>query len=212
MMRIPKLFMFFTGCVSLSATLLADTLVLRDGRRIEGELIGVRDGIIEFDNVAGGRRGRIQVNRADVAQIEFSFAGRGGVAAQRGPNPVVGQRPSGLRERALYVDATRQWNDTGIDIRAGETIYFAATGRVHWGPGREDGPAGEGGSPVNQYRPIPSRPAAALIARIGETNDYIFIGDEKGPISVRSSGRLYLGVNDDNLRDNTGAFYVIVYY
>jgi hypothetical protein len=212
-MAILRACLLLTGCISLTATICADTLVLRDGRRVEGELIGVRDGIIDFENIQGGRGTRVQLNRADVVRIEFDFAGRGAPAVQRGgPNTAPGQRPPGLRERDLFVDATKQWNDTGIDVRAGESIYFAASGRVHWGPGREDGPGGEGGSPYNQYRPIPSRPAAGLIARIGETNDFIFIGDEKGPISIRTAGRLYLGINDDNLRDNSGAFRVTVYY
>ena len=38
------------------------------------------------------------------------------------------------------------------------------------------------------------------------------IGDDRGAIRMRSSGRLYLGINDDNLQDNTGYFTVIVYY
>ena len=39
-----------------------------------------------------------------------------------------------------------------------------------------------------------------------------FIGDETGPVRLRSSGRLYLGVNDDVLTDNSGNFRVVVYY
>jgi hypothetical protein len=39
-----------------------------------------------------------------------------------------------------------------------------------------------------------------------------FIGDDTMPLRVRSSGRLYLGVNDDVLTDNTGALRVTVSY
>jgi hypothetical protein len=49
-----------------------------------------------------------------------------------------------------------------------------------------------------------------LIGRIN--NDMFFIGDDTGPIRVRTSGRLYLGVNDDVLTDNSGNFRVVVYY
>ena len=44
-------------CAWLSVAASADTLVLRDGRRVEGELIGFRDGMIEFDGQRrfGGR-------------------------------------------------------------------------------------------------------------------------------------------------------------
>jgi hypothetical protein len=103
------------------------------------------------------------------------------------------------------------WNDAGIDVRAGQTIYVTATGRVSWGPGRRDGPAGERNSPRNATRPIPSRPAAALIGKIGN-QDPFFIGDEEGPIRMRESGRLSLGINDDYLDDNSSNFRVTVYY
>ena len=60
---------------------------------------------------------------------------------------------------------------------------------------------------------MPNRNAAALIGKIGNgSTDYFYIGDEKGPIRVRSGGRLYLGVNDDVLTDNSGNYRVVVYY
>ena len=59
---------------------------------------------------------------------------------------------------------------------------------------------------------MPSRPAAALIGRIGESDDYFFIGEDAGAIRPRGSGRLFLGINDDFLQDNSGAFLVTVYY
>lgn len=62
-------------------------------------------------------------------------------------------------------------------------------------------------------RPMPNRPAAALIAKIGgDSTDYFFVGGEQGPIRVRASGRLYLGVNDDFLNDNSGTFRVVIYH
>ena len=122
------------------------------------------------------------------------------------------ERPPGLRERDVTVDAATAWRDTGIDLRAGQTVYFSASGRVRWGPDRQDGPEGEHGSPYNAGRPIPGRPAAALVGRVGEGSDNFFIGDDKGPVRVRASGRLYLGINDDFLKDNSGSFRVTVYY
>jgi hypothetical protein len=118
-----------------------------------------------------------------------------------------------MRERQIIVSADVGWNDAGIEVRSGQTIYIEATGQVRWGKDRRDGPAGERNSPPNPGRPMPNRNAAALIGRIGSgSGDYFFIGDETGPIRVRSSGRLFLGVNDDVLTDNTGNFRVVVYY
>lgn len=197
------------GSICLSVALSADTLTLRDGRRVQGVLLSVRDGLIEFEAQRGGvfgGRERLRLDREDVIRIEFEEA------RSRGRDPVGDGRPSGLRERDVRVNAREPWTDTGISLRAGQTIYVNASGRVRWGPGRQDGPEGERGSPRNDGRPIPSRPAAALIGRIGDGHDYFFIGDSTEGIRVRGAGTLYLGLNDDFLEDNSGAFSVTVLY
>jgi hypothetical protein len=192
-------------CLSSGAVVLrADTLVMRDGRRLQGELISVREGIVDFD----GPRGRVRIDRSEIVRIELDDY----VVDRPDVNPGPPPRPAGLRERDVTVNANTAWRDTGVSVRAGQTIYFTATGRVRWGPGRQDGPAGEKGSPRNDSRPIPSRPAAALIGRVGDSMDYFFIGADAGPIRVRESGRLFLGINDDFLPDNSGAFSVTVFY
>jgi hypothetical protein len=117
-----------------------------------------------------------------------------------------------MRERDVTVDARNGWRDTGITVRSGQTLDFNASGRVRWGPGRQDGPAGEHNSPRNESRPMPGRPAAALIGRIGDSNDYFFIGEDTEAIRVRQGGRLFLGINDDFLQDNSGSFRITVYY
>jgi hypothetical protein len=182
----------------------ADTLLLRNGTRVVGVLVSVRNGVVEF-NDARGRR--VRVSRDDVIRIELDRYGVPGDAIGGG-----GGRPPGLRERVVSVNARTAWTDTGISVRAGQTVYFAATGRVRWGPNRQDGPEGENNSPFNAVRPIPNRPAAALIGSVGNDKGIFFIGAERGPIRVRSSGRLRLGINDEGLRDNSGAFRVTVYY
>lgn len=198
-------------CLVLSAVVSADTLIMRDGRRVQGQLIGVRDGVIEFEGQRGyfGGRERMRVNREDVVRIELDENSRSDSSSS---SSGTSQRPSGLREREVPVVAAVAWTDTGIDVRAGRDIYLNSTGRIHWGPNRQDGPAGERSSPRNDARPIPGRPAAALIGRIGEGSDIFFIGAESGPIRMRESGRLFLGINDDMLNDNSGSFRVTVYY
>ena len=193
----------------MSASLQADTLYLRDGSRVQGELIAVRNGIIEFEERRGFGGGRtLRFDRDEVIRIEFENTRRSG-----GSDFLAGGRPAGMREKQTIVSADVAWNDTGIDVRAGQTIYFEAQGQVRWGRDRRDGPAGERNSPSNPNRPMANRNAAALIGKIGSaSNDYFFIGDETGPVRVRSSGRLYLGINDDVLTDNSGNFRVVVYY
>lgn len=194
----------------LGAALQADTLILRDGSRVQGELIGVRNGQIEFEERRGfsGRR-TLRFDRDEVLRIEFEDTRGGG----SGNDFVAGGRPSGMRERQTLVSADVAWNDAGITVRAGQTVYFEAQGQVTWGRGRRDGAAGERNSPSNPGRPLPNRNAAALIGKIGDgSDDIFFIGDETGPMRMRASGRLYLGINDDVLTDNSGNFRVVVYY
>ena len=201
----------------------ADTLVLRDGSRVDGTVVSIRDGMVEFD----ARRGflgceRVRVDRDEVVRIEFDRRGddrsdnnfrdnNDRRDNDRGDSRDT-RRPSGLREREVSVDSWLGLKDTGVEVRSGQTVYFSASGRVRWGPNRQDGPGGERNSPRNDARPIPSRPAAALIGRIGDSDEFFFIGEEQGAIRMRSSGRLYLGVNDDYLKDNTGSFRVTVFY
>jgi PA-IL-like protein len=190
----------------MSASLQADTIYLRDGSRVQGELIAVRNGTIEFEERRSYGSGRtLRFDRDEVVRIEFENARRSG-----GNDFTSGGRPSGMRERQTIVSGDVAWNDSGIDVRAGQTIYVEAQGQVRWGKDRRDGPAGERNSPANPNRPMGNRNAAALIGKIG--NDLFFIGDETGPIRVRSTGRLQLGVNDDVLTDNSGNFRVVVYY
>ena len=189
----------------LPAGLQADVLYLRDGSRITGEVIAMRNGTIEFEERRGFGGGRtLRFDRDEVDRIDFENR------RNNNSNNSFGGRPSGMRERQTIVSADVAWNDTGVDVRAGQTVYFEAQGQVRWGRDRRDGPAGERNSPNNPNRPMGNRNAAALIGKIG--NDLFFIGDDAGPVRVRSSGRLYLGINDDVLTDNSGNFRVVVYY
>jgi hypothetical protein len=191
--------------LAIPVSLQADTLILRDGSRVQGELISIRNGTIEFEerrNYGSGRT--LRFDRDEVVRIEFEN--------NRNTSDSSNSfgRPSGMREKQIIVSGDVDWNDAGIDVRAGQTVYFQATGQVRWGKDRRDGPAGERNSPSNPNRPMGNRNAAALIGKVG--NDMFFIGDDTGAIRIRNSGRLHLGVNDDVLTDNSGNFRVVVYY
>lgn len=123
---------WFTGlaaAVVMTASLQADTLYLRDGSRVQGELIAVRNGTIEFEerrSFGGGRT--LRFDRDEVVRIEFENGRRPGGNDFSGG----GGRPSGMRERQTTVSADVAWNDTGVDVRSGQTIFFEAQGQVRW--------------------------------------------------------------------------------
>ena len=205
-----------TCCVGV-AIVSADTLVLLNGSRIEGRVLAVRDDTIEFEE--RGSRRRIVRHRDEVARIEFNSGGfdrpeRPSFGGGQGAfDPGTG-RPQGMLRRDVDVRARDPFTDTGIRVRSGQLIYVEASGEIRWGRGgREDGPAGEKDSPVNNGRPIPAAPAAALIGRVGDDNSNLFlVGGEQGPFRMRGNGLLYLGINDDTFQDNNGSFRVVIYY
>ena len=201
------------GCtlaVAAVALLSADTLVLRDGRRITGDLIAVRNGTIEFQERGVSNSRLIRLSRDEVRRIEID---EDGVSDDRpGPGRSGGGPSGGTGEREVTVAANVAWTGTGIDIRAGQMVSFRSRGEVIWGPGRKDGPQGERNSEYNAQRPIPDRPAAALIGKVGRGANAFFIGDQEEPVRMRESGRLFLGINDDYLLDNRGSFGVTISY
>lgn len=213
-MRSRTVFIALAVLVSAPA-LIADTLVLTNGRRVQGELVGVSGREIEFEERSGSSRRTLRVRREDIDRIEFEsndrFGDRDrGSTRDRDDSPFGSQR--GLRERQVNVSAREAWTDTGVEVRGGQQISFRADGEVRWGPNRRDGAAGERNSPRNVARPLPDRPAAALIGRVGENGDPFFIGDDQSALRMRGSGRLYLGINDDFFGDNTGSLRVVVSY
>src|SRR5215510_9935731 len=104
-----------------TASLFADTLVFTNGRRIQGELIGVYGREVEFEERDGGRRRTIRIPRNDIDRIEFndreSFdrdRDRDRDRDDHADGPVT--IPRGMRERTVNVNAREQWTDSGIDV------------------------------------------------------------------------------------------------
>jgi hypothetical protein len=129
--------------------------------------------------------------------------------------PAREARPTGderRRGRAVTVPTTVRWTDSGVDLAAGDVVSFSVAGTVTLGDDRPLGAEGDpDGAAAAPRRPMPDRPAGALIGRIGTSpDDTFFIGAERLPFRARTSGRLYLGLNDDTLDDDTGAFQVAI--
>jgi hypothetical protein len=207
------------GSLILSAGwLAADTLVLRNGDSVQGTLLAVSAETVEFRERGFLGMGSVRrFDRDEVERIELDRRDRGrDLDRDRGRDSAFdrGETRRGVaRERSLDVAANVAWTDTGVEVRRGDEVTFEASGKITWGPGRRDDAGGEGGDHYNAGRPIPRRPGGALIGKIGRnSNDYFFIGKEQGSIRMPSSGRLFLGINDDYLPDNGGGFRVSISY
>jgi hypothetical protein len=52
-------------------------------------------------------------------------------------------------------------------------------------------------------------PVGALIGKIGNSKPFA-IGNQRQALTMPASGRLMLGVNDNEVADNSGAFTVVI--
>jgi hypothetical protein len=115
------------------------------------------------------------------------------------------QSPAG----GVHVNAN-QWTDTGITVKAGDMVSFQASGQINFGqsPGQQAGPDGNPAAHSPSY-PIPALNVGTLIGKIGGSAPF-GIGNNTAPIKMPASGKLLLGVNDNELKDNSGSFTVII--
>ena len=110
----------------------------------------------------------------------------------------------------IVVDSRQRWTNTSINVQAGDLIVFDVTGTVQMSNEPGDVAAARGARSGRRAAdsPFSSQPAGALIGRIANDTPF-FIGNRRS-VRAPSSGRLYLGVNDDYLADNSGEFEVMV--
>ncbi len=137
-----------------------------------------------------------------------------GAARQRQTTGTAAQRQRGDRAGnqsgdRIRIAGNQQWVDTGFDVRRGDRIVFDSRGRITVdGRGTAVGP--EGGAPTRGPNyPIRNAPFGALIGAVGNGAPFM-IGAGTQPITMPASGRLMLGINDDYVDDNSGAFLVSV--
>ena len=118
------------------------------------------------------------------------------------PAPTAGEE--------VVVSPQQRWTDTGLRVRAGDLMYFDTTGNIRLSSGRGDVATAAGARSGRHAAdsPLSNEVAGALIGRIGNGDPFV-IGDRR-TVRAPLSGRLFLGVNDDYLEDNSGTFRVMV--
>ena len=238
---------------ALAAPVLPDTIRLRDGTVIRGQIIAFKDQqftVLIGAGTRGGRRSRMTLNVEDVESVEFDSAlgqtttGAAGIgdvvggtdtgndtgappADTQRPAPVIAPRPTPTPDVSVTPTTTgtpayfpihlrvradntnNGWNDSGLMVRRGQRLRITATGRVSLGGGQYSTPTGLPRLADND-KLMRNEPTGALIAVIGDDNDdFIFIGASREFVAQRD-GRLFLGVNEGNLADNSGAYDVTV--
>lgn len=172
-----------------------------------------------YTDARGGFNVQIKRERDLTAVETGAGVNRQGRIRSRNRQPGLPGRGSGPREQIIEVPGTSRATDTGIDVRAGDQIVFAASGTVTAGQ-RAGQVSPEGGrttgfGSIIGTRPVPSAGVGALIGYIrtpdGQATQAFFIGSQL-TFTVPVDGRLYLAINDDNYNDNSGSFSVRIRY
>jgi hypothetical protein len=128
------------------------------------------------------------------------------------------QTPSPLGGPVI-VAGNRGWTDTGVRINIGDEVRVAASGEVTVTTDGHIPPMPPGGFPPNCAAasaiygrfllpfPAPQLPCWSLLGRVG-TGGIIFGVGTNTVLQAQTAGELYLGVNDNNLSDNSGSWTV----
>ncbi len=259
---------FIVVCVITLALLLcvsafADTIRLKDGSVIRGEVVGFKDQqfTILVGGGARGRRSTMTLYIDDVESIEFDGATNAGASTGSGDdnssgsnqsstqntNPVAkptpsrpatqsssstqvpaggtgssgssqnsNTRPTGNKPVWMSIpirvkgdNTANGWTSSGYSVKRGQRIRVTATGQISLGNGRFSQPSGIS-TLVDKDKLMQDEPTGSLLAVVGDdNNDFIFIGRARDFVAQRD-GVLFLGVNEGNLNDNTGAYDAII--
>ena len=118
-------------------------------------------------------------------------------------------KPIEISVKVLADNSSNGWTNSGWVVRKGQKIRITSSGRISLGGGRYTSSSGIASLPDGE-KLLKDQATGGLIAVIGDdNNEIIFIGPSREFIATRD-GALFLGVNEGNLSDNSGAFDVKV--
>ena len=111
----------------------------------------------------------------------------------------------------VSVLGAKDWTDSGVSCAAGHTVELNASGIVLAAP---TVPVGPDGTPNPAYRPsnlqgLEAANHAALVASVDRTAPFAVVGSS-ATYACPATGKLYLGVNDVGLDNNSGQWTVTV--
>jgi hypothetical protein len=184
-------------------------LAMRSGQTEQGTFVNLIGGdTVRWKDQSGSQRD-IPINQ--VSRIYLNPQSARSAFNYNGPPAAVGTSGQAQsRPGAVQVNANQQWTDTGIDVKKGDRVAFQTTGEINFGPnpGQNAGPDGNG-NVRNPAYPVGAMPAGGLIGKVANSAPFP-IGSNSQPITMPADGRLMLGVNDNEINDNNGAFSVVV--
>ena len=110
------------------------------------------------------------------------------------------------------INVSQPWTDSGRDVVAGDSVEILAYGFASGAAGSSQtewsGPEGTWAGHAPSY-PCPNAPFNAVIGRIGDNGTPFYVGRALS-MRVESSGRLFLGFNDDIMEGNDGKYIALI--
>jgi hypothetical protein len=184
---------------------------IRPGRNADNVNV---DRDTEFTSLDANRNNRIELREWNGTADTFARLDRNGDnvlnRAEFGATRGNAGAAVGTSGDQIIVNGAQAWTDTGITVQAGDQVRVDASGSVQLSDNNND-TATPSGSRVGRRAPnapVQAGPAGGLIARVGDSAP-VYVG-ANGSFRARTSGRLYLGVNDDFVNDNSGEYSVLV--
>ncbi len=140
-----------------------------------------------------------------------------------------GRRPQDLKPvKELMVPGNAGWVDTGLDVEEGEELFFRGDGEISLQKGNPEAACGPDGADIQGLQqPLPDRNLGCLTGKVSQllavrtdekTGDevrdelvrFFFIGREQSA-AMPIRGRLFVGVNENVVKDNDGEFQVAIF-
>ncbi|MGH9958576.1 MAG: hypothetical protein ACREBC_15825 [Pyrinomonadaceae bacterium] len=219
---------------------LADTIRLKDGSVIRGEVIGFKDQqfIVLIGSGAKGRRSRTTIYVEDIESIEFDSNTAGGLGnsdtsatntepvsqpIRSDPQPDTTSNPRTIRSQPPASSPTfftikvsvRADNANNGWTNSGLVVRQGQRLRIS-STGRVSLGRGRFSTPgglstiPDGEKLMRTEATGALIAVVGDDNDDFILIGPRRDFVAQRDGVLFLGVNEGDLNDNTGTYDVII--
>ena len=226
--------------LALCTPVFADTIRLKDGSVIRGQVVGFKDQqfTVLIGSGAQGRRSRTMIYVEDIESIEFdaaTIAAASSLANEppSGTNTSVPDSQPVIRTNPARTNTTQPSSPaaapTFFTIRISVRADNANNGWTNSGlvvrkgqrlrisaTGRVSLGAGRFATPAglpgvsDNDKLMRTEPTGALIGVIGDDNDDFLLISTRRDFVAQRDGVLFLGVNEGNLNDNTGTYDVVI--
>ena len=194
--------------------------VTRGGEVIFGKIsrISADGNVFTYDRREGGRHdiasdqiARVYVNPGAARTVYASVLNAPAATPTPTPTPTPAPPPAPVATggTTIRVAANQAWTDTGIFVNRGDRVAFQASGEIAYGRSAGQTATPDGGPDRRAQYPIPAISVGALLGKV-ETSAPFAIGTQTQPLPMPASGRLFLGINDNELADNSGFYTVVV--